>query len=55
MNRNTGHWQTSYVPCQLRELGDMSEEGYRSPSCPAAENSASFFLQEEAPFFIIGL
>ena len=30
----------------------MSLEGYRSPSCPAAEEIASFFPQAETPFLL---
>ena len=46
----TGHWRTCYEQCQLRECGDMSLEECRSPSCCAAEKSASFSAGRKAIF-----
>ena len=47
----TGHWWAWYEPCQLREWEYMRSGGYRPPSCPAAEEIASFFTAGRDPIF----
>ena len=47
----TGHWWAWYEPCQLREWEYMRLGGYRPPSCPAAEEIASFFTAGRDPIF----
>ena len=50
-------WSLAYLirAMPVIGVGDMSLEGCSSPSCPAAEESASFFLRAEMPFLIIDL